>query len=187
MRAFFRPLPHPALAAAWAALAAGCGGDDAREVAVRVCGELQVPHEVDAVRVRVLDEDRAVVSDGVDELWPAGADAGPPSANPLCTPDPDAPRIGLDLEVRPGAGDGWIEAIALRDGVEVARSVVRTDGSTTAAVLGFPAVCLGVGCPDGQTCIDGACVLAPVGGAATACRSPVCRDRADGMSDGGVP
>lgn len=92
-----------ALALGLAALGGGCEDESAR-VTIELCGDVQVPETLDAVRIIVLHEDRTPSSEGVFELAPAagpgvlpGEGASPPDAG-----FPDATAAG---EVDAGQAD----------------------------------------------------------------------------------
>lgn len=185
-------------ALALALLAAGCEDEPAR-ITLELCGDVEVPEILDAVRIIVLHEDRSPSSEGVFELAPAegpgalpgegppargaafdgsvvAADAGPLDAGAADGGAPVVPSCGgatLSERLRVGAGDGlmWIAAVGLRDGAEVMRVEVRGASGATAR-LPLVEACLGVTCPLGQTCIGGTCGLVPAAHDEGACVSP---------------
>jgi len=126
-------------------LLGGCGpGSD---VEVRVCGDLNVPAEMDALRVsfrnEIFGELRGAVVGLVDE---AGVRSLPLSVS-----------LPADRDAR------WVIAEALLEGIVVGRFDRRVttleDGSSVGLVL--TQVCYRMTCPTGQTCVDSACVTAP--------------------------
>ncbi len=161
--------------------------DPASVLTIQVCGALEVPEEIDAIRVVVRDEDRSEVSAGVSELAgeraPDGStlgsvfDLGIPDAR-ISGPDGDAGPacepatrpVNVELELTPGEGRGWVEVVGLHDGVEVVRAEVRhAAANDPRVVLALERVCLGATCPLGQTCIGGVCERVPEDGDAERC------------------
>lgn len=132
----------------------GCTGQGDR-IEVEVCGaQLEVPAQVDAVRVSVLDRARQELRAGTRELV-------------LCPQDKllSLPQVvafdSLDEE------DAWVVVQGLKDGVEVLRYERRASLSTGVIEqvnMVLAADCLGVQCPLGQTCVEGACEIVSVQG-----------------------
>lgn len=130
-------------------LGAGCD-ESLDQVEVELCGQVDVPAQLDAVRVVILDADRQEVRAGVREL----VDCATKTIRPL------SQRLSFSL---PADDELWFVAQGLRDGVEVMRferRYRRSAGESTVK-LGLVASCLGLSCPLGQTCIDGLCEIAP--------------------------
>ncbi len=160
--------------------------DPSAALSVRVCGALEVPREVDALRIVVLNEDRSEASAGVSELGaPTSPDMSTDGGSFDATPPPEdagaGPRDGcvqvehpvaLEVTLAPGDGRGWVQVVALRGGVEVARAEVR-HGTERApsVVVALERACLGAACPLGQTCAAGTCVQVPQGGDPAACEA----------------
>ncbi len=87
-------------------LVAGCQEKDAGGVEVRVCGDLVVPHEIDAVRLTVFNEDRT-------EHWTALTELEARAQQPQidgAAPDPISFRDGgvQGLPEDPGVNAGWL-------------------------------------------------------------------------------
>lgn len=117
----------------------GCDADPV--VAVRVCGDLVVPTDVDVLRVAALDDAGTELVAGVQTL-----------EGPL----PVVHALGV---LR---GERRIVVQALAAGVERVRAEVRAQlkGDDEIEVRVAKA-CVGVACPLGQTCVDGDCEVVP--------------------------
>ncbi len=193
------PPPHRCLLLLVLALPAGLAGckDPSSALSIRICGRLDVPSEIDALRVVVLNEDRSEASAGLTELGgasspdmstdggildlgvadagveaelaDAGTDGGLTETGPAC--EPVERPLEARLELPPGEGHGWVQVIALHQGVEVARAEVRHPEEGGALVLALERGCLGITCPLGQTCVAGACELVPEDGDAARCEA----------------
>jgi hypothetical protein len=133
---------------------AGCPSSN---IDFHICGDLGVPDDIDGVRLLVLDQERELISSGVRSL----------------VDDQGAPTDSLPVtgSLRSGSGSGWAEVQGLSGGV-----AVITFGRRVGDLEGTPWVdmvltqdCLGQDCPLGQTCVAGACILAPVGDEAPTC------------------
>ncbi len=146
----------------------GCPGEPPL-LRVDVCGDVSVPVQVDAVRVSVLDSNRVEVASGVRQLVECPADR-------LKT----LPQV---FEFTPPLGEVRVIAQALKDGVEIARSERSVqDASEGAEVrVALQQVCIGLSCPLGRTCVDGACELVSDANG-TGCSSPSAP-----AGDAGVP
>lgn len=131
---------------------AGCQNPEP-EVEVRVCGDVDVPREIDTLRVSLLGSDREPRREAVLEL--------------LECPEAEVHRLPQSISFRPFDGRAWAVVKGLRDGRPELRFERRLDlnGDTSTSVrLAANRDCLGVSCPEGQTCIGGECELAPRSG-----------------------
>ena len=141
---------HPLFALALVLLLGSCGRD-ATQVLVWVDVEPGSELEARAValRVRVLDEDRAVVIDETRSLGGPMAELDLPASISLLPRGDDASRRFR------------VEARLLADGdVELARQVADggfADGELREIWLVFADECAALPCGPGRTCIDGAC------------------------------
>ena len=87
-------------------------------------------------------------------------DAGVPDSGPD-SGDPDRmSKRYVDRRV-PNPPNAWIRAQGLSRGVVRVTSDIRPAGTNR---IPLTAVCMGVRCPIGKTCIDGLCETVPVGG-----------------------
>ena len=147
----------------------GCPGEPPL-LAVSVCGDVSVPDQVDAVRVSVLDANRDEFASGVLQLVECPADRLK-----------NLPQV---LEFTPPVGEVRVVAQALKGGVEVARSERSVaDASEGASVtVALQTTCIGLTCPIGRTCVDGACELV-----ADANGSPCSSSQVDPGPDAGTP
>ncbi len=157
-----RRLPAWTLLVLWP-IAAACG-PDSTVVGVELCGDVQIPEDIDAVRVSILDAERNSVTAGTIELLQC------PGSQQL-----ELPQI---TELEAPIGEVWIVAQGLQEGVSVITSErrlrVEEDGRAPEVLLGLTRSCMRVTCALGQTCIDGTCDDAPW-------------ETDDGVCDGGPP
>lgn len=120
-------------------------------VVIEMCGDVEIPEDVDAVRISILDAERANYNDGMLEL--------------LRCPGDEIRELPQTVELDAPVGDVWIAVQGLQDGVEVLRSerraVVSSRGAAPEVLVGLTRSCMRVTCPLGQTCIDGDCEQAP--------------------------
>ncbi len=146
-------------------LAWGCGprGD---VIEVKVCGDVVLPEEVDAVRVSVLDAERNELRAGTRELVLCPQDR-------LLTLPQTVEFEGVD------AVNAWVVVQGLKDGVSVMSYERRATLSTSLVeqvTMALTRDCIGVQCTLGQTCVDGQCEIVteqpPVG----ACEAAVVLD-----------
>lgn len=132
-------------------LAIGCRREDP-VIRVEVCGDVAVPESVDAIRVTVLDEQRQEVRAGAREL--------------VVCPDDVLLELPQTVEFEPlQAPTAWVVVQGLEDGVErirFERQVSLDEVNVEIVRVGLRSECLGVTCPDGQTCVQGACQISPV-------------------------
>jgi len=130
-----------------AACSAGC--DDSTSLSVTVCGDMMVPGDFDTVRISAwVGVEKEVVAGVIELLECPGS---------LLTQLPLTHRMGAQ------SGERRVVAQALKDGVEVGRveTRVQLSGDTDVVVLRLDAGCIGVSCPLGQTCLEGACRVTP--------------------------
>jgi hypothetical protein len=132
---------------------AGCE-DPEPALEVSVCGDLQVPRQMDAVRVSLLGPDRTTREEGVIEL--------------LKCPAGDVEQLPIRTSFAPPDGEGWIVVQGLSRGAVVARVESRLETEADESIeirLPLTESCLGAfSCPAGQTCLQGECRVAPVAG-----------------------
>ena len=130
----------------------GCLGDPALDF--RVCGDAEVPGDVDALRISVLDPDMHEIHAAVLEL--VDADSGDVLDS-----------IPLTTSIPSGTGLGWARVEALLEGVKVITFARRVADLDTQGSVDMPInlSCLGMSCPLGQTCVEesgeGKCKIAP--------------------------
>ncbi len=111
-------------------------------MSVRVCGDLLVPNDLDAVRVTAFDASGEAVVVGVLPL--------------LACPEAGLTHLPVTRILGSLDGEHLIQVQALEDEVEIARVEVRArlDGTTEIPVV-LDKRCIGIDCPLGQTCIGG--------------------------------
>ncbi len=128
-----------------------CGADGGEPL--RLCGDLAVPSDVDALRVSVLDETQA------SEHFSAVIEL-------LECPAERLTQLPLDFEVPKITANSWLRVQGLAGGAEVLRVELRAgpDPDRARIAVALTRQCLGRACPVGQTCLDGACVIAPEAG-----------------------
>jgi hypothetical protein len=153
-------------------LAAACQNPEPN-VEMRVCGDVDVPHELDSLRISLLGADRTPRREGVLEL--------------VECPEGEVRRLPQSVSFRPFDGRAWAVVEGLREGRPELRFERRLELSADASAtirLAANRDCLGIACPEGQTCVGGECELAPRSGSPPAsCESA----KTDGtLSDAGV-
>lgn len=121
-------------------------------IRVEICGDVAVPESVDAIRVSVLDEQRQEVRAGAREL--------------VVCPDDVLLELPQTVEFEPlQAETAWVVVQGLDDGIErirFERQVSLDELNVEIVRVGLRSECLGVMCPDGQTCVQGTCQISPV-------------------------
>jgi hypothetical protein len=157
----------------------GCGNSP--RVVAHLCGDVNIPGDIDAVRLSLQDETDQEMASGVVQLFkpeqegiPLGqenteTDGGPGEV--LC-PKGEVQELPVDFELYNGAGTVWVIAQGLRDQVEVMRSIVRAQFPISGpehVYLGLQSSCLGAFCAYGQTCVDGKCEVAIFNGDENIC------------------
>jgi hypothetical protein len=122
-----------------------CAGSS--DTQVRVCGDLQIPGDADALRVSLRDEIFNELRAGVVDL----------------VDDEGVRALPVTVELPSSNATRWVSAVALLEGVEVARFDRHTGALSEGAEvdLALTSVCYRLTCPRGQTCLDGACDTAP--------------------------
>ena len=118
---------------------AACGSGESESVTVTVCGDLEVPSDLDMLRVSVVASDGAELWSGLSDLT---AMEGP------LTYESRVPELGTDE---------WVRVQGLFEGVVRLGVDGRVEGGMVSVSL--DGSCLGVRCPLGQTCMDGECGL----------------------------
>ncbi|MDX9720212.1 MAG: hypothetical protein RBU37_05670 [Myxococcota bacterium] len=129
-------------------------------VTVRLCGDLDVPLQVDSVRVSLLDGERKEKRAGIRNLLECPAEL--------------IRELPQSVELATFEGEAWVVATGLRDGVEVIRVERRVRLSSDESFelsVGLNKECIGVKCSLGQTCVEGRCALVPWGEAPLSCSS----------------
>ena len=137
-------------------LLAACGGSP--ETRVRVCGDVSVPGEVDALRVSLRDEIFGELRAGVLEL----------------VTDEGVRGLPVTMTFPPVRETQWVTVVALLEGVEVARFDRHTGTLPEDADvhLVLTSACYRFTCPRGQTCLDALCDTAPGPVDAPGCGEP---------------
>ena len=122
-----------------AILVAGCASP-VTQLMVVVGSDLRVPDEIDTVEIRVTDPGRAHA--------------------PVIATDPMLP-VSLGIVHRGGPlGPVRVEVLASRRGVRVVRRTIETElvaGEVREVRLDLIGACVSIACPDGETCVAGAC------------------------------
>lgn len=160
-----------------------CPGDP--YVRVHVCGDVQIPGQIDALRLTLFDETQQELFSAVRELFVPGegdpADAGTADAGPTdggegedggaCTPGTAQP-LPRTFDLHAGRGQMWLVVEGLLDGVAVVRADARVEQPVRGVAVvsvGLQPDCLGVRCAYGQTCAEARCQIAVFGGDPDAC------------------
>lgn len=154
------PSPRTALLASRAAAVLvglalpACGTD---EMVVRVCGNVAVPGEIDALRIEILDDGFGRLRDGVLSLVPE--DTG------------TVRRFPVTRALEAAEGPGWVRVVGLKDQVGVVQFDRQVSDLATVAEVDavLEGQCLRATCALGQTCVAGTCVPAPREGEAPDC------------------
>jgi hypothetical protein len=127
--------------------ATGCTSDD-EPVTVRVCGDLEPPDDIDAIRVVILDESGNEVRSGVRPL--------------VQCPEDTLRMLPQRFEFRTVPDEGSVVAQALSDEVVIAGARVRSTFERPSTIeVAIESSCIGAQCGEDETCIDGACEFAP--------------------------
>ena len=130
---------------------------------VTVCGDVEIPGDVDAYRIVIYDADlnNEVVSGGEDLV--------------TC-PDDVVRSLPRRSEFTAVAGETWVRVQGLKQGVvrtTFDRRVRAEDGEDVSIRVGMTRACLGINCPKGQTCFDGTCAAAKFDSDTSVCASSV--------------
>lgn len=130
------------------ALGVASCGDDPME-ALLVCGDLDVPTQLDALRVSLVDDAQEVRFTGLVAL----AECAPERLR----------QLPVNVELPLVEAPRWLRVQGLLDGVEAVRVElpVAVNGRRDLLTVNLTERCLGVTCALGQTCVDGSCVVAP--------------------------
>jgi hypothetical protein len=158
---------------------------------MRVCGDLETPDQIDALRLSVLDDSLNELRSGLVELVPReaptserdsadeegndpsdrdSADAGEAEEQPV----PRVRSLPLTSSLPGASGSGYLRVQGLLDGVEVARFDRRVYDleSLERADMVLKNNCYRrLSCPRGQTCVAKLCQVAP-----TPSESPGCSE-----------
>lgn len=134
----------------------GCA--DEAELAVRVCGDLVVPDDADAIRITTREASGAESLGGVVELLSCPQGSLTPPEDVVIT------RLPVDYTIPGEEGERFVVAQAIKAGIEVARVETRVTAASagvTEVTLQLARSCLGSTCPQGQTCLSGTCQITP--------------------------
>ena len=172
---------------------AGCGSES--RIEFHICAELDVPKELDALRISILDEAlqeqrfalieltrREMVAEGgvtngatSDRDRQSGSqEPNAESASKAETDTQNATTRSLPItpSLKGESGPGYLRVQALLEGVEVARfdRQIPDLEKTTAVDMPLTKGCYGkTNCSLGQTCVGDRCIVAPIGAAPPAC------------------
>ena len=146
------PVLRPIGLALLCCLMVGCF-DDGAQLTVEVCGDVEIPQEIDTYRVVVYDAERDKIErSGARELL-------------KCSDDGEESIISLpDVFDFPSVPpDAWIVLEGQRNGSPVMsfeRRIRAEEGDEVSVKMGLTRSCLGINCPLGQTCFgDGKCAI----------------------------
>jgi hypothetical protein len=165
------------------AILASCGTDT--EIEFRICGDLKVPKQLDALRISVLDDTLEEKNFALIELVPrevradggsAGAggkssskDAGTRSAKDSGVASSSASssveKLPITASLPARVDSGYVRVQALLQGEEVARFDRRIPNMSKAKSVDMPLTnsCYGqTNCARGQTCLEDECAVAPL-------------------------
>lgn len=125
---------------------AGCTSDDP-DAQIVLCGDLDVPRDIDALRVVIADIDGTPLREGVREMW-------------MC-PGPRLRHLPQSLAFAPIDQEVFVSVQGLKDGAPVLHTDIRTTLSPnqSQATVALTRSCIGAACADGETCVDGECEL----------------------------
>jgi hypothetical protein len=158
-------------------LSTACPGEP--RLVVRVCSDLDVPTELDAVRVTTLDgEHQRQTFAGVVGL--INCEAGRVQSLPI------------EYDATPGLAPFWIVVEGLSKGIVIVTVEARVsrpigNGETVVVPVSLRRDCRRVLCPLGQTCLEGTCQVTPYHDEAPqACISPPLPD-VPAVADAGQP
>lgn len=174
-----------------------CSCRSESQIEFHICGNVQVPEQIDAIRVSILNDSMAEVQAGLIELEPrdpisvegevdgspedetkdldGAIDSDGNDANPLSEGSTGSGPFELPITVSlPNHhGSGFLRIQGLLDGVETARFDRTVDDfeRIDEVDMSLTKQCYGrMSCSLGQTCIKGDCKLAPPVGSAPFCR-----------------
>jgi hypothetical protein len=122
-----------------------CACSESEVVRVRICGGVDVPGEIDGLRVVTRDETGAERTVGFFEL--------------LRCPEETVRELPVDLTLPTSKGARWIAVQGLRLGLEVLTAEVRLEGGRGQAEIWLDSSCLRLECPRGQSCNGGMCAI----------------------------
>lgn len=125
--------------------ATACSSDPAKTT-IELCGDLDVPEDIEAVRVEIRDQNGKTLRQGVRELWSC--------------PGPSLKRLPQKLEFAAVSGDVFVVVQGLKDSAPVTSAELRTKLSgNDQATVSLTKSCMGARCAAGETCVDGQCEL----------------------------
>jgi hypothetical protein len=161
------------------------------QIEFRICGNLKVPKQLDALRISILDDalkeksfalieltTREILKEGgVRDSATAGKDAqsGVKDAESATEPKKGSKSVkSLPVTASLAGSDssGYVRVQALLQGSEVARFDRRIPNLDESSEVDMPLTdaCYGkYNCSRGQTCVNGECVVAPIGTDLPAC------------------
>lgn len=122
------------------------------ELAIKVCGDVEIPRDVDSYRISIYKEDRStLLREGVRELVEC------PGENYVNLPQGsifDSPEEEV-----------WVIVEAIRDGVTTITFETQVQDTSDDTTVDIPLTqdCIGIRCPLGQTCLQGECTLVEYG------------------------
>ncbi len=163
------PLPRHGSIQLVAALLAAVACQPADEIELYVCGDLQTPDQIDALRLSVLDDSlnelRAAVVELVPREAPASESEPEGEGDRADAAEPEEPRsLPITAHLPAVGGTGYLRVQGLLQGVEVARFDLRVYDleNLERAELVLKRNCYGrLSCPLGQTCVEKRCQVAP--------------------------
>lgn len=128
----------------WASQSGGCLDTSDTPLTVVACTSLDSTTTIDAMRIALLDSDLQTILDGVYML----------EAH-------DKRRLSTELQAP--SNTSWVRVEGLVDGVSQIRFERRIDNPKNLQPVEMPLTqgCYGVACRSGQTCVTGACTIAP--------------------------
>ncbi len=172
---------------------AGCGSES--QIAFRICGKLDVPEQLDALRISILDQELTEQSFALIELTTremvaeggvgdkAGSDdeqndsedteaENADGANGSGDQSASTRSLPVIASLKARSGSGYLRVQALLEGVEVARFDRQVPDLEKVSTVDMPLTetCYGrYNCALGQTCVKGDCVVAPLATDPPAC------------------
>ncbi len=124
-----------------------CACTETQTVRVRICGGVEVPREVDGLRVGIRDQAGEERTVGVFEL--------------LRCPEEIVRDLPVEVTLPTSKEVRWISVEGLRLGLVVLEAEVRLEGARGEAEIWLDSSCLGLECPRGQSCLAASCTISP--------------------------
>lgn len=168
---------------------AGCAPDSQLEF--RICGKLKVPKQLNALRISILDDAlqeksfalieltaREIVKEGgVRDSATSEKDANSSAKDAESATEPKSSSasvksLPVTASLAGSDSSGYVRVQALLNGSEVARFDRRIPKFGKISEVDMPLTedCYGkYNCSLGQTCVNGECVVAPIGNATPGC------------------